>query len=125
MPELPVGSRAGYQNHLANSFDIGIVSDRSDRSYTITTESGKNISRNHIDLKWTKAPFEAQPHPVMSRIAKSHAPSNNSNIPNTNVKHSDKADLMKERVKVRMHTTGYKMCSGHISRPTTRLITQM
>ena len=119
MPELPVGSRAGYQNHLANSFDIGIVSDRSDRSYTITTESGKNISRNHIDLKWTKAPFEAQPHPVMSRIAKLHTPSNN---PNTNVKHSGKANLIKKRVEVRQNNSEctYKMCSGHILRPTTR-----
>ena len=35
-------------------------------------ENGRYISRNHIDLKWTKAPFEAQP--VVSRIVTSHAP---------------------------------------------------
>ena len=117
MPELPVGSKVGYRNHLTNSFDIGIVSDRNDQSYTIIMESGRNI-RNRIDLKWTEAPFE----PVVSRITTSHAPSNN---PSTNAKHSDKANLTKEREKIRTHTTTYKMRSGHISRPTTRLITQM
>ena len=35
-------------------------------------ENGRYISRNRIDLKRTKAPFEAQP--VVSRIATSHAP---------------------------------------------------
>ena len=118
LPELPVGSKVGYRNHLTNNFDIGIVSDQNDQLYTIITESGRNISRNRIDLKRTKAPFE----PVVSRIATSHAPSNN---PSTNAKHSDKANLTKEREKIRTHTTTYKTRSGHISRPTTRLITQM
>ena len=110
LPELPVGSKVGFRNHLTNNFDIRIVSDQNDRWYTITMESGRNISRNNIDLKWTKAPFEAQP--VMSRIAKLHAPSNN---PNTNVKRSDKADLMKERVKVRTHTQQGTKCAVAIS----------
>ena len=30
LPELPVGSKVGYRNHLTNNFDIGIVSDRND-----------------------------------------------------------------------------------------------
>ena len=122
MPELPVGSKVGYRNYLTNNFDIGIVSNQNDRSYTIITESGRNISRNRIDLKWTKAPFEAQP--VVSRIATSHAPFNN---PNANVKHSGKANLIKKRVEVRQNNSEgtYKTRSGHISRPTTRLITQM
>ena len=118
LPELPVGSKVGYRNHLTNNFDIGIVSDQNDRSYTIIMESGRNISRNRIDLKWTKAPFK----PVVSRIATSYAPPNN---PSTNAKHSDKANLTKEREKIRTHTTTYKTHSGHISKPTTRLITQM
>ena len=115
LPEVPVGNKVGHRNHLTNNFDIEIVSDQSDQSYTIIVESGRNISRN---LKWTKAPFE----PVVSRIATSHAPSNN---PSTNAKHSDKANLTKEREKIRTHTTTYKTCSGHILRSTTRLITQM
>ena len=92
MPELPVGSKVGYRNHLTNNFYIGIVSDQTDQSYTIIMENGTHISRNSINLKWTEAPFEAQP--VMSRIATLHAPPNN---PSTDVKHSDKADLTKER----------------------------
>ena len=92
-------------------------------------ENGRNISRNRIDLKWTKALFEAQP--VVSRIATSHAPPNN---PNTNVKHSgkanmSKANLIKKRVEVEVRQNNsedtYKTRSGRISRPTTRLITQM
>ena len=120
LPELPVGSKVGYRNYLTNNFDIGIVSDQNDQSYTIITESGRNTSRNRIDMKWTKAPFEAQP--VMSRIATLHAPSNK---PSTNAKHSNKAHLTKEREKIRTHTTGYKTRSGHISRPTTRLISNV
>ena len=27
LPELPVGSKVGYRNHLTSNFDIGIVSD--------------------------------------------------------------------------------------------------
>ena len=120
LPELPVGSKVSYRNHLTNNFNVGIVSDRDDRLYTIIMENGKHISRNRIDLKWTKAPFEAQP--VMSRIATSHTctPPNN---PSTNTKHSDKANLTKEKENSR--TTTYKTCSGRISRPTTRLITQL
>ena len=122
LPELPVGSKVGYRNHLTNNFDIEIVSDRNDRSYTIITESGRNISRNHIDLKRTKAPFEAQL--VVSRIATLHAPSND---PNTNVKHSGKVNLIKKRVEVRQNNSKgiYKTRSGRILRSTTRLITQM
>ena len=78
-------------------------------------------------MKRTKALFEAQP--VMSRIATLHAPPNN---PNTNVMHSGKANmvkanLIKKRVEVRQNNSEdtYRTCSGHISRPTTRLITQM
>ena len=76
--------------------------DRSSRLYTIHTENGTDISRNHIDLKCTDVPSEAQPHPVpvVSQIAKSlHAPSNSPNN-NTNVKHGDKAKLIRERVMV-------------------------
>ena len=51
MCELPVGSTVGYRDHTKNQFNVGIVSDRKGRSYAITTRSGQNISRNHIDLK--------------------------------------------------------------------------
>ena len=58
LPELPVGSKIGYRNHVTNKFDVGIVSARDVRSYTICTENGTHVSRNHIDLKWTDTPFE-------------------------------------------------------------------
>ena len=51
MCELPVGSTVRYGDHTKNQFNVGIVSDRKGRSYTITTRSSQNISRNHIDLK--------------------------------------------------------------------------
>ena len=58
LPELPVGSKVGYRNHTTNQFNIGII-------------SAKN--------RWTDAPFESQPQPIMSKFAKSqHAPSPNS-----------------------------------------------
>ena len=59
LPELPVGSKVGYRIHTTNQFNVGIISARNSRSYTIRTESGTNISRNCIDLKQTNAPFES------------------------------------------------------------------
>ena len=43
LPELPVGSKVGYRNHTTNQFNIGIISARNSRSYTIHMESGTNI----------------------------------------------------------------------------------
>ena len=40
LPELPVGSKVGYRNHVTNKFDVGIVSARDARSYMICTENG-------------------------------------------------------------------------------------
>ena len=57
LPELPVGSKVGYRNHVTNRFDVGIVSARDARLYMIHTEHGTHISRNRIDLKQTDAPF--------------------------------------------------------------------
>ena len=51
LPELPVGSKVGYRNHVTNKFDVGLVSARDARSYTIRTENGTHVSRNCIDLK--------------------------------------------------------------------------
>ena len=97
LPELPVGSKVGYRNHTTNQFNVGIISARNSRSYTIHMESGANISRKCIDLKRTNAPFKSQPQPVVSNFAKSqHAPSLNT-IPsstNANIKHSDKEKLI-------------------------------
>ena len=58
LPELPVGIKAGYRNHVTNKFDVGIILARVARSYTIYMENGVHVSQNCIDLKWTDAPFE-------------------------------------------------------------------
>ena len=70
LPELPVGSKVGYRNNITNNFDVGIVSARDARLYTICTEHGTHVSRNRIDLKQTDAPFEPKTQPV-SNFAKS------------------------------------------------------
>ena len=44
LPELPVGSKVGYRNHVTNKFNVGIVSARDARSYTIFTENGAHVS---------------------------------------------------------------------------------
>ena len=53
LPQLPVGSKVGYRDHITNRLNVGIVSARDARSYEICTEHGTQISRNHIDLKGT------------------------------------------------------------------------
>ena len=124
LPELPVGSKVGYRNHTINQFNVGIISARNSRLYTIHTESGRNISRNYIDLKQTKAPFTSQP--IMSKFARSqHAPSLNTVPPSTNanIKHSDKAKLPGKGINVRNNV--YVTCSGRMSKPTARLIASM
>ena len=125
LPELPVGSKVGYRNHVTNKFDVGIISARDARSYTIYTENDVHVSQNHIDLKHTDAPFEPKTQPFMSSNANhKHAPPTTPLPSSTNVKHNSKAKLNVKRVEVRksyltksMYTTG----SGHISKPATRL----
>ena len=54
LKELPVGSTVGYHDHANNQFHVCVVSEREGRSYAISTESGRIISQNCIDLRWTK-----------------------------------------------------------------------
>ena len=127
LPELPVGTKVGCRNHVTNKFEVGINSARDARLYTIHTENGIHVSRNHIDLKWTDAPFESKTktQPFVSSNAKSkHAPT--TPVPSsTNVKCTDKAKLIVKRVEVRKPNSMYTTCSGRISKPAIRLITQM
>ena len=107
------------------NFDVGIVSARDTRSYTICTENGTHISRNCIDLKWTDRPFEPRTQPVSSFAKSQHALPK---VPNTNVKCTDKAKLIPKRVEVSKFNKSnsmYTTLSGHILKPATRLITQV
>ena len=127
LPELSVGSKVGYRNHVTNKFDVGIVSARDARSYTICTENGTHVSRNCIDVKWIDASFELKikTQPV-SNFAKSKHETPTTVPYSTNVKCTDKAKLIAKRVEVSSKSNNmYTTCSGHISKPAKRLITQM
>ena len=73
-------------------------------------------------------PFEPKTKPVMSLNANfKHAPTHNP-VKVTNVKCTGKANLIGKEIDVRKPNSSnsmYKMCSGHISKPVARLITQM
>ena len=71
LPELPVGPKFRYRNHVTKKFDVGIISTRDARQYTIYMENGVHVSQNCIDLKQTDAPFEPKTQPFMSSNAKS------------------------------------------------------
>ena len=64
LPELPVGSKVSYRNHITNNYDIGIVTAWNTRLYQICTEHGTHISLNHIDLKCMDAPT----NPVQNQV---------------------------------------------------------
>ena len=76
LPELPVGSQVGLWNHITNKFDVGIVSARDARLYTICTENGTHASRNCINIKQTDTPLELKimTQPVSSFAKSKHAP---------------------------------------------------
>ena len=57
LKELPVGSTVGYHDHTSNQFHVGVVLGREGWLYAISTESGRIISRNRIDLRQTNVPY--------------------------------------------------------------------
>ena len=129
MPELPVGTKVGYRNHVTNKFDVGTISARDARSYTIHTENGVHVSQNCIDLKRMDAPFAPKTQPFASSNAKSKHASPTTPVPSgTNIKCTGKAKLTEKSVEVgksNLTNSMYTMHSGHISKLATRLITQM
>ena len=130
MEELPVGSTVGYREHGNNQFHIGVVSERDGWSYVISTENGRKISRNHIDLRRTNVPCVCKESVIYANSNSKHV----SPIPpipdNTNAtfKQPNKAKLLEKEIKVRKSSDNvnvYRTHSGHISKPATRLITSM
>ena len=118
-----LAAKVGYRNHVTNKYGVGIVSARDARLYTIYVENGSHISRKSIDLKCTYVHFELKTQLVVSTSANSkHAPPPK---PVTNVKCTGKANLIDKEVEVKKFNTMYKMCSSHISKPVSRLITEM
>ena len=127
LPELPIGSKVGYQNYITNRFDVGMVSARDAKSYMIHTEHSTHVSRNCIDLKWAEVSFEqkTETQPVSNFAKSKHAPPQ---IHNSNVKCTAKAKFIPKRVEISKSNKSnsmYTTHSGHISKPATRLIAQM
>ena len=124
LKELPVGSTVGYCDHVNNQFHIGVVSEREGRSYAISTENGRIISQNCIDLRCTNVPYKES----VSYANSKHVP-----IPpipdstNAKFKQPNKAKLLEREITVRKSNSGdaYRTHSGCISKPAARLITSM
>ena len=116
LPELPGGSKVGYRNHVTNKFDVGIISARDARSYTIYMENGVHVSQNRIDLKWTDAPFEPKTQPFVRSNAKlKHAPPTTPVPSSTNIKCTGKEKLTEKRVEVRksnLTNSMYMLCDS-------------
>ena len=119
---MPVGSTVGYHDHANNQFHVGVVSEREGRSYAISTESGRIISRNHIDLRWTKVPYKES----VSYANFKHVPPIPDNT-NAKFKQPNKAKLLEKEITVRKGNSDdvYRTHSGRISKLATRLITSM
>ena len=120
LKELPVGSTVGHHDHANNQFHVGVVSEREGRLYAISTESGRIMSQNRIDLRWTKVPY------TVSYANFKHVPPIPDNT-NAKFKQPNKANLLQKEITVRKSNSDdvYRTCSGHISKPTTRLIKSM
>ena len=132
LPELPVGSKVNYRNHITNNYDIGIVTAQNAKLYQICTEHSTHISCNCVDLKHTDAPYEpcTKPSQTVSNFAKSLHANANPPLP-SNIKQDDKAKLICRRISVsktnssNVTSNRYMTRSGHILKPAQRLISQM
>ena len=95
---------------------LGVVSERQGRSYAISTENGSIISRNCIDLRQTNVPY-IQRNESVSYANSKHVPPT---IPNTNAKFKqpNKAKLLEKEITVRKSDDVYRICCGHMSKPT-------
>ena len=132
LPELSVGSKVSYRNHITNNYDTGIVTVWNARLYQICTEHGTHISHNCIDLKHMNALYKShtKPSQTVSNFAKSTHANANPPLP-SNIKQDDKAKLTDRRISVsktnpsNITSNRYTMQSGHILKPTQRLISQM
>ena len=101
LPELPVGSKVSYRNHITNNYDVGIVAAQNIRMYQICTEHGAHISHNRVDLKCMNAPYEphTKPSQTVSNFAKSLHANANPPLP-SNIKQDDKAKLIDRGISV-------------------------
>ena len=130
MEELPVGSTVGYHNYANNQFHIGVVSEREGKLYVISTETGRKISQNCIDLRCTNVPYICKGSVSYANSNSKHVfpPPPISDTINAKFKQPNKTKLLEKEIKVRNSNNNsniYRTCSGCISKPTVRLITRM
>ena len=127
LKELPVASTVGYRDHANNQFHVGVVSGREGRLYAISTESGRILSQNHIDLRQTNVPYICK-ESVSYASSKHVSPPPNPDNTNAKFKQPNKAKLLEKEITVRKSNSGidvYRTHSGCICKLATRLITSM
>ena len=107
LPELPLGSKVGYRNHITNNYDIGIVTAWNARLYQICTEHGTHISHNRVDLKHMDALYKphTKPSQTVSNFAKSLHANSNPPLP-SNIKQVDNAKVLARLIQVMLHQIG-------------------
>ena len=57
LADIPTGSNAAVLDHRSNTWTVGNILDRSNRSYTVKLPNGKIIHRNRVDLRPTSVQF--------------------------------------------------------------------
>ena len=60
LSDLAIGETVGYFDHVNSKWQVGKVSERQGKSYTVFTEKGTEISRNRVDLRPTLVKFSLQ-----------------------------------------------------------------
>ena len=58
LANIPTGSNAAVFDHRSNTWTVGTILERSNRSYTVKLPNGKIIHRNRVDLRPTSVQFQ-------------------------------------------------------------------
>ena len=85
LADIPTGSNAAVLDHRSNTWTVGNILDRSNRSYTVKLPNGKIIHRNRIDLRPTSVQFQPiSAVPVsLPAVTPNAEPSTINKLPNT------------------------------------------
>ena len=58
LADIPTGSTAAILDHRSNTWTVGHILDRSNRSYTVELPNGKVIHHNRVNLRQTSVQFQ-------------------------------------------------------------------
>ena len=58
LADIPTGSTAAVLDHRSNTWPVGHILDRSNRSYTVKLPNGRVIHHNRVDLRPTSVQFQ-------------------------------------------------------------------